>query len=110
MDYSDHRNSRDFIIRSYPSLNAIEFVKITLMHLEQPPPASTQFRPLFRSDRNRVIAGVCGGLGIYFGIDPTVIRVLWVIFSVIGGPGLMIYLVLWLIIPSERSLQKDLFS
>ena len=48
---------------------------------------------------NRMICGVCAGIGEYLGIDPTVIRLLWVIFSVMGGAGLLAYIVAAIIIP-----------
>ena len=56
---------------------------------------------LYRSLHNRKIAGVCGGLGAALGIDPTVIRVLFVIALLFAGSALLIYLVLWLIMPLE---------
>ena len=63
-----------------------------------PPP----YRELRRSTRNRMFAGVCGGLGEFFGIDPTVIRLLFV-FGVIFGWGVMIlvYLVLFVVVPED---------
>ncbi len=61
-----------------------------------------QTRQLRRSRTNRRIAGVCGGLGAYFGIDPTLIRLLFVLLALPGGaPGLLIYLILWLVMPEE---------
>ncbi len=57
---------------------------------------------LFRSKRNRIIAGVCGGIGEYFGIDPTVIRLLWVLFTFIGGSGILAYIICWIVIPEEK--------
>jgi len=56
---------------------------------------------LRRSRKNRMIAGICGGLAEYFGIDPVMARVLYVIASVlsIAFPGILIYLILWIIIP-----------
>jgi phage shock protein C len=58
---------------------------------------------LFRSETNKVIAGVCGGLGQYFDIDPTIIRIVFVLISIFGGSGILIYIILWLVIPSEGS-------
>lgn len=58
---------------------------------------------LYRSETNRVIAGVCGGLGEYFNIDPTIIRILFVLITLFGGSGILIYIILWLVIPSESS-------
>ena len=56
-------------------------------------------RRLTRSRRDRKIAGVCGGLADYSGIDATLIRILFVIIALAGGGGLLIYLALWLILP-----------
>ena len=57
--------------------------------------------PLRRSLANRMIGGVVGGLAEYLGIDPTLARVGYVVLSVIsaGFPGLLVYLVLWMVIP-----------
>ncbi len=59
-------------------------------------------KKLLRS-RNAMIAGVCGGIANYFSLDPTLVRVGYVILSVIsaGFPGLLIYLLLMLIMPKE---------
>lgn len=54
---------------------------------------------LTRSTTNKVIAGVCGGLGEYFNIDPTIIRILFVAIVVWGGSGILLYIVLWLVVP-----------
>jgi len=71
-----------------------------------PPPAEETSRrepvaKLRRSRQDRMIAGVCGGLGNYFGIDPVWFRLAFVVLTVGGGAGLLIYLVAWLVIPEE---------
>ena len=58
-------------------------------------------KKLYRSTSNRVIAGVCGGLGEYFGVDPVIIRLIWVLTVFFGGTGLVAYLIAWLIIPEK---------
>ena len=60
-------------------------------------------RRLYRSRTNRMIAGVCGGLAAYFGIDPTIVRILAVLLALPGGgpPIGLIYLVLWVVLPEE---------
>ncbi len=61
-------------------------------------------KKLLRSTTNRMVCGVCGGLGLYTGIDPTLIRVLYVIISLIAGAGvggLILYFVLAVIIPED---------
>lgn len=57
------------------------------------------FKRLYRSRRERMIAGVCGGLGEYFGIDPTWIRLLFILLFILGGSTLIVYLILWIIVP-----------
>jgi phage shock protein C len=56
-------------------------------------------RKLYRSQSQRMVAGVCGGLAEYFSIDPTLIRLLFVVLAVFGGSGLVIYLVMWIVVP-----------
>jgi len=51
------------------------------------------------SHRNTIIAGVCGGLGEYFGVDPTVVRIIWMVFTLLGGAGIIAYLIFWLLMP-----------
>ncbi len=60
------------------------------------------YKKLTRSRDVRMICGVCGGLGNYLGIDPTVVRIIWLILSFAGfGTGFIIYLIAALIIPEE---------
>jgi phage shock protein C len=59
------------------------------------------YRKLYRSRNERMIAGVCGGLGEYFNIDPTLIRLLFVFLALAGGPGLVAYIVLLIVVPEE---------
>lgn len=58
--------------------------------------------PLYRSNRYRIIAGVCGGIAEWLGWDPTLVRVLFVVISIlsVAFPGLIAYLILWLIMPN----------
>ncbi len=58
-------------------------------------------KKLMRARNDRWFAGVCGGLGHYFGIDPTVIRVLFVLFSIFVGGGIIAYIILWIVMPEE---------
>lgn len=57
-------------------------------------------RRLYRSRSQRMLGGVCGGLAEYLNTDPTVIRLLWVLFSFMGA-GLIAYLVAWVLVPEE---------
>ena len=56
-------------------------------------------RKLYRSRTHRMLAGVCGGLAEYFNVDATLIRALFLLLAVFGGSGLVIYLVMWIIVP-----------
>jgi phage shock protein PspC (stress-responsive transcriptional regulator) len=59
--------------------------------------------PLRRSRTNRIIAGVCGGFAEWLGWSPTTVRVLFVVISIlsVAFPGILVYLVLWLVMPQE---------
>ena len=60
-------------------------------------------RRLFRSRKNKMIGGVCGGLGENFDSDPTIIRLLWALITVFTGffVGIIVYLLAWIIIPEK---------
>ena len=58
---------------------------------------------LVRSTNDRVIAGVCGGLAAYLNMDATLIRILWVLAVVAGGTGVLVYIVLWIVLPEGTS-------
>ena len=63
-------------------------------------------KKLYRSETDKKIAGICGGLGEYFDVDPTVWRVIFIILLLPGGiPGLIPYLILWLIVPTESEIK-----
>jgi phage shock protein C len=58
---------------------------------------------LYRSEHDRMVGGVAGGMAEYLGIDPTLVRLLWLLAFLPGGvPGLALYALCWLIIPRER--------
>ena len=56
-------------------------------------------RKLYRSRNDSRIAGVCGGLGEYLEIDPTLVRLIFVLLALTGGHGVLLYIILWLIVP-----------
>ena len=64
-------------------------------------------RRLFRSKSARVIAGVCGGIAEYFNIDPVIIRIVWVVITLLGGAGLLAYIIAWIAIPQRREDKND---
>jgi len=68
---------------------------------------TTQKR-LYRSTQDRMFAGVCGGIAEYLEVDPTLVRLVFVALSLMGGPGLIIYIVMMLIVPeAPRQTWKD---
>jgi phage shock protein PspC (stress-responsive transcriptional regulator) len=64
---------------------------------------------LRRSKSDRMIAGVLGGLARYFGFDPTLARVLYVILSVVSVafPGILVYIILWIVMPEEGEVPRS---
>ena len=62
---------------------------------------SEERKHLYRSRSDRMLAGVCGGLGVYYDVDPTVIRLLFVFFALFVGFSVLLYIILLFIIPLE---------
>ena len=56
---------------------------------------------LYKSNQNRMIYGVCGGIAEYFNIDPTLVRLGWVLFCALGGSGIIAYIIAAIIIPKR---------
>ena len=57
---------------------------------------------LYRSEKNKIIAGVCGGIAEYLEVDPVIIRLIWVVASLAWGAGILAYLIAWIIIPKRH--------
>ncbi|MGQ9622460.1 MAG: PspC domain-containing protein [Candidatus Caldatribacteriaceae bacterium] len=58
-------------------------------------------RRLYRSRRERILGGVCGGIAEYFGIDPAIVRIIAVLLILVGGGAILAYIVAWIIVPEE---------
>ncbi len=58
-------------------------------------------KKLYRSMSNKMLGGVAAGLGEYLNIDPTIVRLGFVALALMGGPGIVIYLIMWLVVPPE---------
>ena len=56
-------------------------------------------KKLYKSRRNKMVCGVCGGIGEYFGIDPTVVRLIWAVLILCFGTGILAYIIAALLIP-----------
>ena len=67
--------------------------------------AQRQDRLLRRSRTDRILGGVCGGLAHYFGVDTLLMRLLFVVFAITAGAGLLLYVLLWVVMPLEDPAQ-----
>jgi len=62
---------------------------------------------LYKTSDNKMIGGVCNGLAEYFDVDPTIIRLIWVIFAFCGGGGVLAYLIAWIILPDKNTIERQ---
>lgn len=62
---------------------------------------TSEIKRLYRSKKDRMIGGVCGGMGNYFNIDPVLMRLVWAVLFFAGGVGFLGYIIAWIIIPDE---------
>ena len=70
------------------------------------PTFTTKRKRLYRNPNNKIIAGVCGGLGAYLNIDPVIIRVLFALFTIFFGVGFLVYLIMWIAILPANSEER----
>jgi phage shock protein PspC (stress-responsive transcriptional regulator) len=63
------------------------------------PPAYAPQRRLVRSTNDRKIAGVCAGVADYFDFDPSIVRIIWLLCTLVPGPNIIVYLILWIALP-----------
>jgi phage shock protein C len=68
---------------------------------------SVMKKKLYRSKKDHMIAGVCGGIAEYFDVDSTLVRLLTVIFFLLGGAGVVAYIIAWIIIPKKPEQVSD---
>ncbi len=69
--------------------------------------SALRYRRLYRSGESKILGGVCGGLGEYFGIDPVIIRLVWVVLSMFWGFGIVLYIIMWIIVPRNPKHRWD---
>lgn len=62
---------------------------------------------LYRPEQGRQLNGVAVGLAEYFGVDVQLVRIAFVLATILGGPGILVYLALWIVMPSENDLYKQ---
>lgn len=58
-----------------------------------------EVKRLYRSGKERILGGVCGGIAEYLNTDPTIVRILWIAGSLLWGLGILLYIILWIIVP-----------
>jgi phage shock protein PspC (stress-responsive transcriptional regulator) len=63
-------------------------------------------KKLYRNPSDAMIAGICSGLGEYFDVDPTLIRLAFVLLAFGGGSGVLLYLIMWLVVPAKPTDQE----
>lgn len=63
-------------------------------------------KKLYRSETDKILGGVCGGIAEVYDLDPTLIRLALILFTLMGGSGLLAYILAWLIIPSESEIKN----
>ncbi len=64
-------------------------------------------KKLYRSETDKKIAGICGGIAEYMAVDPTVVRVIAVLLILAPGPGLLAYFIAWIVIPTKSQLDAE---
>jgi phage shock protein PspC (stress-responsive transcriptional regulator) len=88
------------------------FLVYIILWIALPPAYDLDDQPstkkMFRSSEGKVIAGVSGGLAAFFGIDIVVVRLLFVVFTLIGGLGFITYIVLWIVLPEARTITEKM--
>ena len=101
-----------FGIAFFPSVSGFIFISYIILWIVMPAdPAlvnTGKFKKFLRSRKNQMVAGVSGGLGAFFNVDPTIIRIIFLITTFFGGVGLITYLILWAITPEAKSLTDEI--
>ena len=61
-------------------------------------------KPLYKIEEGKKVCGVCGGIAEYFGFDPTLVRIAWVLFTALGGSGIIAYIICAIIMPKKSDI------
>lgn len=61
-------------------------------------------KKLYKVEQGKMISGVCAGIAAYFNVDPTLIRLAWVLFSLLGGSGILVYIICAIVMPKETDI------
>lgn len=68
---------------------------------------TASYKKIVRTKNERMIAGVCGGVAQYAGVDPVIVRLALAALTVLGGTGILVYIAAWIIIPEEGTVQSS---
>ncbi len=71
---------------------------------------TAEMKRLYRSRSDRLLGGVCSGLGRDLNIDPTLMRLIFILLALIGGHGILVYLIMWLIVPEEPLAREEIIT
>lgn len=82
-------------------------VQITKHPLEKLEKMMNDTKRLYRSDNDQMLAGVCAGLGEYINLDPTIVRLIFVVLFMTGSLGFWVYLVMWIVVPLESEVKEN---
>ncbi|MBD3636898.1 MAG: PspC domain-containing protein [Crocinitomicaceae bacterium] len=80
-----------------------EYVEAEEVNSDEEHRSRPNSKRLFRDETNGHIGGVCQGLGWFFGIDPTLIRLGFILLTILGGSGILVYIILWIVVPQART-------
>ena len=80
----------------------LEYIKENSFKLIYIHTTMVKTKRLYRSKKDRVIGGVCGGIGEYFNIDPIIVRLICILLLLASGAGLVAYIIAWIIIPEKK--------
>jgi phage shock protein C len=65
--------------------------------------SSTGYHRMYRDTDHRIIGGVCSGMGAYWNLDPVILRILFVVITLVGGVGALVYLILYIVLPEAKT-------
>ncbi len=96
------------VLGSYGSLLLVYILLWILLPASEELEEEADVKKMFRDPEKKVIGGVASGLALFFGIDITLVRILFVVFTIVGGLGLLIYVILWIALPEAKTITEKM--
>ncbi|MEQ8423308.1 MAG: PspC domain-containing protein, partial [Cyclobacteriaceae bacterium] len=96
------------VLGSYGGLIIVYIILWILLPASEELQEESDVKKMFRDPEKKVIGGVASGVGIFFGIDVTLVRVLFVVFTIAGGLGFLVYLILWIALPEAKTITEKM--